>query len=397
VEVPTARAVKHVVGKAPVAAIGELGHPSRLAPLFARLEELEGRRAKTDLRIVQLGDSHTASDYGTSVARAKLAARFGSGGRGFIPMGQPYRRLFQAGEVMARGSGFEADGAPLLGARAATSDGLFGLAGFAMGSRGAGATMTSDFTAAADSFEIAYLAQPGGGSFEVAIDGKSRGRVTTGDAVRGAAYRSFPVARGPHTLEARAVGDGPTRIFGVRLEDDAVGITFDSLGMNGARASTPLASNESLFGEQLARLAPALAIVAYGTNEAGDSMTTPEEHAAAIRALVERMKKAAPGTSCVVLGPPDRDAPSYGGARTLPKLLEIIAAQQRAADDAGCAFFDQFAAMGASGAIGRWSSESPPRARRDLVHLTRAGYAFLAEALVHDLVAGYESWKSEPR
>ena len=397
VESPTARALKHVARKAPASVNGNLGHPSRVAAFYARLEELETGRAKTDVRIAQLGDSHTASDYGTSIARARLAARFGDGGRGFIPLGQPYRRLFQAGEAMARGSGFEANGAPLFGPRATASDGLFGLAGFAMDSRLAGSTMTSEFTASADSFEIAYLAQPSGGSFDVTIDGKFRGRVTTAQATRGSAYRSFDVARGPHTFEARGIGDGPTRIFGVRLDDDAVGITFDSLGMNGARASTPLGVDDSHFGEQVARVAPSLVIVAYGTNESGDSVTTPEEHAAAIRSLALRLKDAVPGASCLVLGPPDRDAPSYGGARTLPKLLEIVAAQQRAADDAGCAFFDQFAAMGAAGAIGRWSSESPPRARRDLVHLTRAGYAFLAEALVRDLLAGYESWKSEPR
>jgi lysophospholipase L1-like esterase len=393
VEIPMARAVKHVARKAAASQTGNLAHPSRLATLYEALGELEAKRAKTDVRIAQLGDSHTASDYGTSIARARLAARFGDGGRGFIPLGQPYRRLFQAGEAMARGNGFEADGAPLFGARAPTSDGLFGLAGFAMDSRLAGATMTSELTASADSFEVAYLAQPGGGTFELSIDGKSRGRVSTGQASRGSAYRSFAASRGPHTVEARALGDGPTRIFGVRLEDEAVGITFDSFGMNGARASTPLAADESHFGEQLARLAPALVIVAYGTNESGDSMTTPEEHADAIRRLAQRVQKGAPGASCLVLGPPDRDA----GGRTLPKLAQIIAAQERAADDAGCAFFDQFAAMGASGAIGRWSAESPPRARRDLVHLTRAGYAFLAEALVRDLLAGYETWKIEPR
>ncbi len=395
-EILSPSVVKHVARKVQDATVGNLAHPNRLASLFARLEELEAGRAKSDVRIVQFGDSHTASDYGTSVARARLAARFGDGGRGFIPMGEPYRRLFQAGEAMARGIGFSADGAPLFGPRT-TGDGLFGLAGFAMDTRTPGASMTSDLTVSADRFEIAYLAQPGGGSFEVWLDGQRKERVATDQSTRGSAFRTIAVGRGPHTLEARAVGDGPLRIFGVRLDDDAVGVTLDSLGMNGARATTPLASDETNFAEQLARVAPALAILAYGTNEAGDSVTTPEEHGAAIRSLAERVRKGAPSASCVVLGAPDRDAGARGGARTLPKLVEIMAAQREAADAAGCAFYDQFAAMGASGAIGRWASESPPRARRDLVHLTRAGYAFLAEALVRDLTSTYAAWKNEPR
>ena len=395
-EVLSPSAVKHVARKVADATVGNLAHPGRLGSVFVRLEELEARRATNDVRILQFGDSHTASDYGTSVARARLASRFGDGGRGFIPMGQPYRRLFQAGEAMARGTGFSADGAPLVGSRT-TGDGLFGLAGFAMDTRMPGASMTSDLTVSADRFEIAYLAQPGGGSFEVWLDGQRKERVATDQATRGSAFRTIAVGRGPHTLEARAVGDGPLRIYGVRLDDDALGITFDSLGMNGARATTPLASDETNFGEQLARVAPALAILAYGTNEAGDSVTTPEEHGVAIRSLAERLRKGAPSASCIVLGAPDRDAWGRGGAHTLPKLVEILAAQREAADAAGCAFYDQFAAMGSGGAIARWSSESPPRAQRDLVHLTRAGYAFLAEALVRDLTSSYEAWKSEPR
>ncbi len=395
-EVLSPAAAKNVTRKVVDATVGNLAHPGRLGGLFARLEELEARRAKTDVRIVQFGDSHTASDYGTSVARARLAARFGDGGRGFLPMGQPYRRLFQAGEAMSRGAGFAPDGAPLLGSRT-TGDGLFGLAGFAMDTRVPGASMTSDLTVSADRLELAYLAQPGGGSFEVWVDGVRKERVATDEATRGSAFRTIAVARGPHTLEARAVGDGPLRIFGVRLDDDALGVTFDSLGMNGARATTPLATDETNFGEQLARAAPALAILAYGTNESGDSVTTPEEHGAAIRTLAARVRKGAPSASCVVLGAPDRDAWGRGGAHTLPKLVEILAAQREAADAAGCAFYDQFTAMGSEGAIARWSSESPPRARRDLVHLTRAGYAFLAEALVRDLTSSYAAWKNEPR
>lgn len=368
--------------------VGNLEHPARLTSLFRRLEALDAREAKTDVRIVQLGDSHTASDYGTSVARARLAARFGDGGRGFIPMGRPYKRLFQAGESMARGIGFVPDDAASSGRHVAGIEGLCGPTGIAMDARAPGASMSSELSASADRFEIAYLRQPGGGSFDVYVDGARKEHVATRGASPASAFRSVSVARGPHSVEVRAVGDGNVRVFGVRLDDRAVGVSFDALGVNGAKATAPLASNEAHFAEQLVHLSPSLAIVAYGTNESGDSTTTPEDHAAALRALSARLKAAAPSAACIVLGPPDR-------ARTLPKLLQLIAAQRRAADEAGCAFYDQFAAMGSAGAIRRWATERPPRARRDLVHLTRAGYAFLAEAFVRDLVRAYDRWKKE--
>ncbi len=387
-------AVKHVTRKASDTTVGHLEHPARLAAVFARLQELDARTAQSDVHIVQLGDSHTASDYGTSVARARLATRFGDGGRGFIPMGEPYRRLFQSGEAVARGVGFEPVKASLLGIKTA-GDGFYGPSGVGMEARGMGASMTSELTASAERYEVAYLAQPGGGSFDVLVDGKLKGRVGTDRASRGSGSQSFTVSRGPHSLEARAVGDGPVRIFGVRLDDDATGITFDSLGMNGAKATTLLTSDDVHLREQIGRLAPSLVILAYGTNESGDSTTTPDDHAAAMVSLAEHVKSGAPGASCIMLGPPDRDGRTMTGIHSLPKLAEIIAAQRRAADDAGCAFFDQRAAMGAPDAIGRWASESPPRARRDLVHLTRAGYATLAEALVTDMTNAYDGWKRD--
>ncbi len=380
-ETSRASSAARIVRKAPRDATeGHLEHPARLATLFERLQSLEGRRAGADVRVVQLGDSHTASDYGVSVARARLARRFGDGGRGFIPLGPPHLRQFQAGELVSRGIGFD----PLLGT---SPGGLFGPTGIAFEGRAKGALLGSELAANADHFEIAYLAQPGGGSFDILVDGQSRGRIATARATSASAWSEIAVTRGAHGLETRAVGDGPVRLFGVRLDDDAAGVTWEALGINGAKATTPLATDEAHFTEQLAHLAPALAVVAYGTNEAGDSVTTPDDHAAALRSLLARVQTA--GGSCLVLGPPDR------GARTVPKLDLVIAVQRTAADAAGCAYFDQQGAMGGAGAMGRWAAESPRRAQRDFVHLTRSGYGVVAEALVDDLVAAFETWKRD--
>jgi lysophospholipase L1-like esterase len=378
---------------APDVTAGYLEHPARLASLFARLRDVEAKRATNDVRIVQFGDSHTASDYGTSVVRKRLAARFGDGGRGLLPLGEPYKRLFQSGEAIARGPGFEPADASLFESRGRKDDGYFGLLGIAMETHKAGAMLQSNFSASADTFEINYLAQPGGGSFDVYIDGKHDARVSTKATKRESASHSVAVSRGPHSLEVLSVGDGALRVFGVRLDDRAVGVTFDSLGINGAKATGLLASNEAHFAEQVSREAPALTIIAYGTNESGDG-TTPEEHENAIRTLALRVKSGEPSAECLVLGPVDRDVRTNAGAHTMSKLRDLIAAQRRAADEAGCAFYDQFAAMGGSDSIGRWASESPPRARRDLVHLTRSGYTVLADTLVRDLLTAYATWST---
>jgi lysophospholipase L1-like esterase len=178
-------------------------------------------------------------------------------------------------------------------------------------------------------------------------------------------------------------------VFGARLDDDAFGVTVDALGINGAKATTLLASNADHFREELVHSAPTLVILAYGTNEAGDTTTSSEDHVTALRSLVERVK--IPSAACLLLGPPDR------GAHTLPKLLTLIEVQRTVAADVGCAFYNQFVAMGGVDSMGRWANEPPPRrAQRDFVHLTRSGYALVNEALAHDLLAAYDAWKAKP-
>jgi hypothetical protein len=50
--------------------------------------------------------------------------------------------------------------------------------------------------------------------------------------------------------------------------------------------------------------------------------------------------------------------------------------------------------MGGPGTVGRWIAEAKPRGRRDAVHFTRAGYAWLADAFVQDFLAAYDAWQS---
>ena len=254
----------------------------------------------------------------------------------------------------------------------------------AVEARAAGARTSSDLTASADRMEIAYLAQPGGGSFEVLVDGKVLGKASTAHGSRKAGFAGVPVPRGSHQLEVRLTGDGPVRLFGVRLDDEAIGTTWDALGMNGAEASALLATDPEHLTEELGHVDPALVVLAYGTNEAGDVNTTAESHGATMVALAKLVRSGAPGAACLFLGPPDH------GAAPAAKLASVLEAQRRAADEAGCAFFDQAAAMGGAGSIKQWARSSPPRARRDLVHLNRAGYAAVADLLMTDLLDAYE-------
>jgi hypothetical protein len=53
------------------------------------------------------------------------------------------------------------------------------------------------------------------------------------------------------------------------------------------------------------------------------------------------------------------------------------------------------AAMGGEGSMALWSSEDPPRAQRDRVHLTKDGYQQLGSSFASDLMRAYAQWRRE--
>ena len=69
--------------------------------------------------------------------------------------------------------------------------------------------------------------------------------------------------------------------------------------------------------------------------------------------------------------------------------------QRKVAEAAGCAFYDQQEAMGGPGSIVAWATEPDSRASRDRIHLTRAGYAYMATAFAGDLMHAYDEWRAE--
>jgi lysophospholipase L1-like esterase len=373
--------------------VGALERPAALRHLFEALAALEAGQAPDDVHIVQFGDSHTAADYETGPVRRALQSRFGDGGRGFVAMGRPYRAYVGEGYRAGMSREWSWEHGKYERGRF-VGDGLYGLGGLAIATGAAGGRAWTDFTARMSRVEISFLEQPYGGSVDLYVDGGHVARLTTRGKDVGSAYRSFDVQEGPHNVEIRAVGDGDVRLLGMTLDRALVGVTLDSIGINGARVANLLAYNETHWAEQLKHRSPNLVILAFGTNEAGDetSQATYEKN---LVDVLGRVARAVPGASCLLLGPPDRAVRIQGVWSTPPKLLEIVSSQQRVAEAAGCAFYNQLDAMGGPGTINTWVDDPQALATKDRVHLTRDGYARMAHLFVGDLLRAYASWRAE--
>ena len=349
----------------------------------------EGKDPDGKVRVLVYGASHTDADIYPHYLRAYLQERFGDGGHGFVHIAKPWRWYGHVQMQVEGLDGWFTEHAQRKGAR---EDGLFGLLGASLSSKSkrAWGRVSHRKGSVGSKYELYFLRQPRGGSFVVTIDGKTKETVRTAAAEPTAGYHLVELPEGAHTLEVRPVGNGEVRMFGMTVEREQPGVVVDTLGIGGTRITNLRAWDEKVWSDNVRRRNPDLVIFAYGTNSApgGIGMETYE---ARVREVVQKVQRAAPEASCVLIGPgsfPRKLEDGRFGPRE--RVAGIIGAQSRVAAELGCAFWDLRAFMGGELSMLDWASSTPRMAKGDLIHLTKRGYVRMGMGLVDALMLDFD-------
>jgi lysophospholipase L1-like esterase len=343
-----------------------------LVPFFEQLYR-KGR-----ISILHYGDSHTAADEWTGNLRDLFQAKFGNGGAGFSHAGRPwnsYRRM----DVRGFGSqNWYSDG---LYSR--EGDGRYGLAGVSITTTRPGESVS--LKAEGPVLQINYLQQPGGGSLELSDEDVPVDTISTdGDLAPG--YYRREVKPGPHSYTLRTRDRAPVRLFGW-VTGNPDGLTYETLGINGAQASMILNWDSAITASNIADRNPALIVLAYGTNEAGNPNLTMESYRDLLIEVIARFRKAAPAASILLVGPPDRFIRSKGKWIPYDAVDRIVTAEREAASTTGCAFLDLRAKLGGKGTMHQWVVAG--LSQFDHVHFTAGGYRLIAEIMFRDFMDQY--------
>jgi lysophospholipase L1-like esterase len=356
-------------------------NPAAMVPFFEQLRRTKSGEATGTLSILHYGDSHTAADEWTGSVRALLQAQFGDGGGGYSLAGRPFRGYRRLDLKSGESRGWHSEGLLTRG-----GDGLYGLGGVSISTtlRGQSIYLEADCSR----MELFYLEQPGGGELQLYDNGSAVDKIST-DGQLGPGYFQYQAAPGPHRFELETLSRAPVRLFGWVTEKDR-GITYETLGINGAQASIMFRWDDAMLASNIARRNPALIVLAYGTNEASNPDWTQDSYREMFSKLLQRLRQDAPTASILVLGPPDRDYRARGRWATLDKLDRIVAAQREAALGSGCAFWDMREKMGGKGAMREWVTAG--LAQYDHVHFTAPGYRRLGYTLFRDLMYNYDKY-----
>lgn len=341
------------------------------------------------VRVVHYGDSPTTADLITADVRGMLQKQFGDAGAGFVLIARPWAWYNHRGMGMeAVNWGIDVAGRPEF------KDGMFGLGGGRFrGAPGSVANWTLK-SGQAQSVEIAYLAQPGGGTFVFEADGQEIGSVDTNAEQPHPGFVTFALP--PRSSEMRVrVTQGAVQLYGAEFRRDRAGVLYSSLGVNGASVTLlSRAFNRAYLSAQLAHYRPDLVVLAYGTNESGYPGFIETTWVKEMETAVKRIRAALPEASVLLMSPMDRgELKPDGTIGTIDTLPRLVAKEKQLAVDLGVGFFNTFEAMGGRGTMAKWYAAQPRLVGADYIHPLPAGAKIVGELLYDSLRDGYSEFK----
>jgi lysophospholipase L1-like esterase len=361
-----------------------------LDAFYARLDRTKRKEANAITRILHYGDSVLTSDYVAGTMRRKMQTDFGDAGHGFILVAKPWDWYFHNDVVQGNGEGWSSSKitGPFNG------DSMYGIGGVSFaGSPGAhswyGTSAGQTYGKKVSRFDVYYMEALTGGEIELRADGRSEHFSTKG-STKVSRVKSFSVPDGEARLHLKVLSGTP-RLFGVVLERDVPGVVYDSLGTNGGRGELLGAMDAGHWKDQMDLRDPALVILHYGTNESETGMVTREAYEKTLRALIDKVKSAAPKASVLVVAPLDRAEKTESGAlRTKPIIKKLVEAQKKVAAEANVGFWNTFEAMGGEGSMATWVKKG--LAGSDLTHPSPQGGEVLGDLLYKAITSGFEAW-----
>jgi len=335
------------------------------------------------VRVLQFGDSHTAADMFTGEARRVFQEQFGNGGIGYSYAGHPFAGYRILGSARSQSEGWFTQGNRF----AHLGNGETGLGGISISTDRAGERVTLDAPCA--SLELQYLQQPGGGSLRFTDNGSEPVEIQTDAADIGPGTYKYTCPAGDRHFEVTTDQNAPVTLLGWVATQP--GVTWESIGINGAEAPLILKWDQALFSSYLKDNSPALIVLAYGTNEAASSYWDEETYAQTFASIVDTIHQYVPTSSILVVGPPDRSTAQHRVWHPYLGTDRIIQAQRTVCRTHGCAYWDQRQRMGGLGAMQQWVGIG--WAQADHTHFTGEGYRALTDALIADLISGYQIYK----
>ena len=170
--------------------------------------------------------------------------------------------------------------------------------------------------------------------------------------------------------------------FGLLLDNENNGISYHSIGVNGASVKSYLRCID--FEQQLSLIQPDLVIFSIGINDAYEEDFSKESFYNNYDTLIQKIKSINPNTAILLTTNNDsyymRKYPNKRALEVREKMLQL-------AQNKDLALWDMFQVMGGLNSIKDWQKNK--LAKNDLIHLTYDGYNLIGDLLFDAFMKSY--------
>lgn len=185
---------------------------------------------------------------------------------------------------------------------------------------------------------------------------------------------------------------GGGEFYGIALEDTN-GVSVDNLSLRGNSGMALLSVDEDMMAEFDSLRGYKLIVLQYGLNVAGEGVTKFTAYENSMIKVIERLKKACPDASILLVSVSDRSTKKNGEYVTMKSIPLLVESQRRIASKAGIAFWNLFEAMGGEKSMVTYADNG--WANKDYTHLKFSGGRKIASLLMETIL--YEKYKYEQK
>lgn len=361
-----------------------------LSPFYEKLYQLK-KTKKGTVNIVHIGDSHIQADLLTHTVRQLLQKEFGNAGRGFIFPGRLARtnepqNIYTSSDAVWEAKRIVFADQPLpIGLGASTIR--------------TGQSNAKFIIRTMDSPQLDYrfnkiniFYKKDFTSFNLLLKDSSGNQLAYAGPYTDEKYPNYssvifpyPVHQVEFQIIQSLINQNQLTLFGFSLMNNNPGISYHSIGGNGAKFKNYL--DAQYFFDQTQALSPDLFIISLGTNEAIDYPTIDKQFSNQVEEFIKKLKKINPDALVVITIPADfyrkRTRRNPGVESIRSKLMEFV-------DKNNIACWDLYAAVGGKHSADHWKKNN--LLQPDGVHSTRAGYEVQGKMLYEALIKGYNEY-----
>ncbi len=211
--------------------------------------------------------------------------------------------------------------------------------------------------------------------------------------VKGGSFniKEYSVTQGSLNHEFQFSGTDSPDFYGVSLEGNK-GVMVDNVGLRGSSGTFFNQINYGQLKQFYDHLNVRLVILQFGGNTLPylKDKAMAESFAGYLKAQISTIKKIAPNSSVLVIGPADMSVKQGTEYVTHPLLEDLRNAIRKAAFDMDCAFFDMYDCMGGKNSMVSWVEAGI--AAKDYIHFSPQGARKIATLLYSSLINDYNSY-----